>query len=412
MRIPYADAPNRKARVRSYPTIDSNGLIMFWYHPTGEPPAWEVPELPEVTDPEWADELRVEWDVRCPWQELAENGPDYVHLRTVHGAAEVPEVESLTYEGPFSRLRSKVSFATPRGPQSGRIDTDSWGPGFAVARFSGITPALFVNLTTPVDWETTKSIKLYRVKRLGDSDEDRARTRRVGDALVRDLRKQMDEDIVIFDHKIWVDPPALAPDDGPIVRFRAWARQFYVDGDPCRADAVTHAESPHDRRGPPSGEARIPDRRDDGRRSASTTTRVLARWRDPFTIEMLRATGVGPGWRCLEVGAGAGTVSAWLADIVGTSGSVLSTDVDLRFHGEPSGNTEVRRHDITCDPLPDAEFDLVHVRAVLQHIAEREAAIDRMLAALKPGGWLVLEESDMRAFEAQPLPGAARPLPP
>ena len=56
------------------------------------------------------------------------------------------------------------------------------------------------------------------------------------------------------------------------------------------------------------------------------------------------------------------------------------------------------------DPLPDAEFDLVHVRAVLQHIAEREAAIDRMLAALKPGGWLVLEESDMRSFESQPLP--------
>ena len=61
-------------------------------------------------------------------------------------------------------------------------------------------------------------------------------TRRVGDALVRDLRKQMEEDIVIFDHKVWVDPPALAPDDGPIVRFRKWASQFYVSGDPVAAD--------------------------------------------------------------------------------------------------------------------------------------------------------------------------------
>jgi 3-ketosteroid 9alpha-monooxygenase subunit A len=236
VRIPYADAPNRKARVRSYPTVDRNGLIMFWYHPTGEAPAWDVPELPEVTDPEWGDELRAEWDVRCTWQEMAENGPDYVHLRTVHGAAEVPEVESLTYDGPFSRLRSKVSFSTPRGPQEGRIDTDSWGPGFGIARFSGITPAVFVALTTPIDWELTRSIKLYRVKRLGDSDEGRARTRRVGEALVRDLRKQMEEDIVIFDHKVWVDPPALAPDDGPIVRFRKWASQFYVSGDPVAAE--------------------------------------------------------------------------------------------------------------------------------------------------------------------------------
>jgi hypothetical protein len=108
-----------------------------------------------------------------------------------------------------------------------------------VARFAGITPALFVNLTTPIDWERTRSIKLYKLQILGDSEDARARTERVGDALVRDLRKQMDEDIVIFDHKIWVDPPALAPDDGPIVRFRKWARQFYVEGDPRAADRVS-----------------------------------------------------------------------------------------------------------------------------------------------------------------------------
>jgi hypothetical protein len=41
---------------------------------------------------------------------------------------------------------------------------------------------------------------------------------------------------------------------------------------------------------------------------------------------------------------------------------------------------------------------------VLQHVAERERAIDHMVAALKPGGWIVVEEGDMRAFEAQPLP--------
>jgi SAM-dependent methyltransferase len=132
--------------------------------------------------------------------------------------------------------------------------------------------------------------------------------------------------------------------------------------------------------------------------------RALGRFRDPTTIEALAATGIGPGWRCLEVGAGAGTISAWMAEQVGPEGSVLSTDVDLRFHGEPVGNTEILRHDITTDPLPDGELDLVHARAVLQHVAERELALERMIGALKPGGWLVVEDGDMRAFEAQPLP--------
>jgi SAM-dependent methyltransferase len=132
--------------------------------------------------------------------------------------------------------------------------------------------------------------------------------------------------------------------------------------------------------------------------------RVLGRWRDPATIAALEATGIGPGWHCLEVGAGAGTTSAWMAECVGDAGSVLSTDVDLRFHGPAVGNTEIREHDITKDPLPDGTFDLVHARAVLQHVAERELALERMIAALQPGGWIVVEEADMRAFEAQPLP--------
>jgi SAM-dependent methyltransferase len=133
--------------------------------------------------------------------------------------------------------------------------------------------------------------------------------------------------------------------------------------------------------------------------------RVLARWRDPFTIDALEATGVGPGWRCLEVGAGAGSISEWLGAVVGPTGSVLSTDVDLRFHAPPTSTViEVRHHDITSDPLPSDHFDLVHIRAVLQHVAEREVVLDRLFAALRPGGWLVAEEADMRAFEAQPLP--------
>jgi hypothetical protein len=166
--------------------------------------------------------------VRCPWQELAENGPDFVHLKTVHGAATVPEVESITYDGWFNHIRARVDFATPRGRQPGRIDTDSWGPGFGVARFTGIIDTVFLATTTPIDWEWTQSIKVYRVKKLGRDPEALERTRRVGEALVRDLRKQMAEDNVIFDNKIYVASPALADGDGPILPFRKWAAQFYV----------------------------------------------------------------------------------------------------------------------------------------------------------------------------------------
>ena len=234
--IPYSERVNAKARVRSYPVIERNGYVLFWYHPDPEQgPLWDVPQLDEYFTDEWTDFIPAEWEVRCPWQELAENGPDYVHLRTVHGAATVPEVESITFEGPLSHLRAKVDFATPRGPTPGRIDTDGWGPGFGIARFTGIIDTIFISGTIPIDWERTLSIKAYKIRKLGHDEESLAKTMRVGEALVRDLKKQMAEDNVIFDNKIHVAAPALADADGPILKFRGWAEQFYVDGDPVAA---------------------------------------------------------------------------------------------------------------------------------------------------------------------------------
>jgi phenylpropionate dioxygenase-like ring-hydroxylating dioxygenase large terminal subunit len=234
--IPYSSRTNAKARIRTYPTVERNGFVLFWYHPEpSQEPLWDVPQLDEYFTEDWTDFIRADWRVRCPWQELAENGPDYIHLKTVHGAATVPELEDITYDRHRSVIRAKVDFATPRGPQPGRIDTDGWGPGFGLARFSGIIDTIFFNATTPIDWEWTWSAKAYKVRKLGHDEAALARTSRVGEALVADLRKQMAEDNVIFDNKVHVDPPALAEGDGPIVAFRQWARQFYVAGDPVAA---------------------------------------------------------------------------------------------------------------------------------------------------------------------------------
>ncbi len=116
--------------------------------------------------------------------------------------------------------------------------------------------------------------------------------------------------------------------------------------------------------------------------------------------------GVGPGWRCLEVGAGAGSIARALSAVVGAGGSVLATDIDLRFlAGAHETNLEVRAHDITTDPLPPAEFDLAHARGVLEHIGETPArALARMVDAIRPGGVVVVEDPDWSVFDAQELP--------
>jgi SAM-dependent methyltransferase len=116
---------------------------------------------------------------------------------------------------------------------------------------------------------------------------------------------------------------------------------------------------------------------------------------DPGTIQRLSKLGVGPGWRCLEVGAGHGSIAKWLCEKVGNTGSVVATDIDTRFlDGIPADNLQVLKHDVAGDPLPSGGFDLIHSRAVLTHLGARDAVLDKMIRALRPGGWLLLEEVD------------------
>jgi SAM-dependent methyltransferase len=120
---------------------------------------------------------------------------------------------------------------------------------------------------------------------------------------------------------------------------------------------------------------------------------ALERLFDTTTHAHLVDLGVSGGWHCLEVGAGAGSIARWLAERVGPTGRVLATDSDIRFV-EPAANLEIRRHDIAHDDLPRNAFDLVHARLVLAYVEKPEHALQRIIEAVRPGGWLLVEEAD------------------
>jgi SAM-dependent methyltransferase len=128
---------------------------------------------------------------------------------------------------------------------------------------------------------------------------------------------------------------------------------------------------------------------------AGTRLGALAALFDPPTFRILDRVGVAPGWRCWEVGAGGMSVPSWLAGRVGPSGSVLATDLDLSWMPpERRGAVEVLVHDVGADPPPPGPFDLVHARLVLVHVPRRDEAMAAMIGALRPGGWLVVEDAD------------------
>lgn len=136
---------------------------------------------------------------------------------------------------------------------------------------------------------------------------------------------------------------------------------------------------------------------------------TLAALYDDATLHLVERLGIRPGWHCWEVGAGGRTVPRRLAEHVGPTGRVLATDINpahLETGEEPA--FEVLRHDLTSDPPPPGEFDLVHARLVLDHVRDRAAALATMIGALRPGGWLLAEVGD-NTLQPQACPDETGP---
>ncbi|WP_371680514.1 class I SAM-dependent methyltransferase [Streptomyces sp. NBC_01276] len=114
---------------------------------------------------------------------------------------------------------------------------------------------------------------------------------------------------------------------------------------------------------------------------------------DDITLARLTALGAGPGWSCLELGAGTGSVARGLLTRAGVT-SVLAVDRDVRFlASRPQPGLATLEADIGDPAFDPGRFHLVHARFVLMHLPERERLISRFARLLVPGGVLVLGDA-------------------
>lgn len=115
---------------------------------------------------------------------------------------------------------------------------------------------------------------------------------------------------------------------------------------------------------------------------------------DHFTQARIAESVPLVGARCLELGAGNGSIAVWLADHVGPDGEVIATDIDPHHIPERDRLT-ILRHDLLADPLPAGPFNLIHARCLLSHLAGRDAVAARLCRLLAPAGVILIEDFDM-----------------
>jgi len=129
---------------------------------------------------------------------------------------------------------------------------------------------------------------------------------------------------------------------------------------------------------------------------------ALAAMYDDHTFRALKALGVSPGWRCLDVGTGPGHVARWLAAAVGPEGSVTAMDRSIRMldtYARPSNLDTFEADALTAEP---GQYDLVHCRIMLMHTPQRAALLARLVSWVRPGGWLMVGDDVDFATHSSP----------
>jgi nitrite reductase/ring-hydroxylating ferredoxin subunit len=238
----YGTKPPPTARLRLWSLREVNGMLLVYYGSRESVPTWEIPALPMR---EWTPIVAESFTFSDHPQETTENSVDVGHFAFVHRYRKVNVLHEAVIEGPYINTAYEVTRPFPflGGvlPLVGmrvRFETHIYGFGYSLV---GVTvPRLHLHarfwvLPTATDAGTLilRLATSVRVpKRLATGSPllrmtARAVTSLLARSLLRGFVHDAKADFPIWQHKRYRDPPALAKGDGPIGRYRVWARQFY-----------------------------------------------------------------------------------------------------------------------------------------------------------------------------------------
>lgn len=235
---PYGKRIPPRALAPVLPVRETHGMILAYHDAGGAAPCWEVPAL-DMTG--WSPLLTKTASFRGHPQETTENSVDVGHFSVVHGYTDVETLKEAQVQGAYLNAR----YAMVRGKRflgrtvRAEFEIHVYGLGYSFVEASvpsfGMALRQFV-LATPTDGQNI-------ILRLAMSMRDDARPGRIHPllailprALVNPLIARgafagftgdAAQDFVIWQHKRHVQPPILAEGDGPVGRYRQWARQFY-----------------------------------------------------------------------------------------------------------------------------------------------------------------------------------------
>ncbi|MGQ0552598.1 MAG: aromatic ring-hydroxylating oxygenase subunit alpha [Planctomycetota bacterium] len=214
--VPGAEQPPAHSPLRVWPVIEWHGSLLAFHGPRERPADPAPPPVPECIDPAWQRLVERTWSVPSHIEEVLENLVDAAHFPGLHKTPSLPQTE-FHAEGLRARIASRLALDSLGGPVATTLSAEAYGPGLWVLRFTGIVPATVLTTATPLDHERVA----FHLSFLGQGDSA------LGRAFADSVLLEVDQDLVIWEHKLWRKDPPLSSADGPIRAYRTWFEQFY-----------------------------------------------------------------------------------------------------------------------------------------------------------------------------------------
>jgi len=206
--VPWGSSWSSRAAIRAYPALERNGMIWAWHHLEGGAPFYEVPEVPELSDPDWSEPYTAEYVVRTVCQEMAENNHDPAHFQFVHGTDDIPQ-QDVFIDGGYKRVVG----------MDGHFVRETFGLGLGVLRMTDVMT--FFTSTTPIDEESVHVRWTFIAPKTSGPDAAKG--------IAESFLGGVSQDIPIWENKRYVERPVVIKDERSILDHREWCKQFYSD---------------------------------------------------------------------------------------------------------------------------------------------------------------------------------------
>lgn len=234
-KIPYQEEVPKALKCQDIlPIKEVNNAIHVWFDVDGKEPTWEVPDVLEGEPHKYKYVCRTHHRVHTHLQEIHENGADSAHLPVVHWRTllEVPvfwHQWGIQWEPSDKKHMSNFqvqevmkigNFKIPGTTVA--VDGHHIGPGlvhFKLKTFLG--EVRVCHQLIPLEGFLQDSVyQMWAEKRVPTWFTK---------FLMRGWVQQYERDIVIWNQKIFQPAAQIVKNDGPIVQYRRWFKQFFSE---------------------------------------------------------------------------------------------------------------------------------------------------------------------------------------